>query len=926
MNYTRRGVRKQEQEILGLTERLYRKLSVMIFVIAIVAMVAVITIVGALGIGAFRGMLVSAPDISGMNVTPRGYSTFVYDIEGNQIAKLVSADSNRIPVTWEMVPKHMKDAFVAIEDERFYSHNGIDIYGIIRAFFEGVASGEFSQGASTITQQLLKNSVFTDWIGQEGVAKYRRKVQEQFLAVQLEKTMSKDDILLNYMNTVNLGQNTLGVQAASLRYFGKSVSELTLSEAACIAGITQNPAGYNPISHPEANEQRRERVLRKMLALEMISEAEYQEAMNDDVYSRIQVVNKEQEGSDITSYFVDALTVALLEDLMALGYTESQAYTLMYSSGLKIYSTQDPRIQKIADDIFADPANFPPYTQILLSYALTIEKADGTLENHSQEMLESYFKQFNAYYTRLYGTEEEAYAAVEEYKAAVMEEGDAVFDERITLTLQPQASLTIMDQRTGYVIAMVGGRGQKTASRTLNRATDTTRQPGSCFKVVSTFAPALDAADFTLASTVNDAPFAYENGRLVRNHWGAEYRGMYTVRNAIRDSANVVTVKTLTWITPQLGFDYLQKYGFTTLVASEQIGTQTYTDIQQSLALGGVTHGVTNVELNAAYAAMANGGVYCKPVYYTKVVDAQGNVLIDHTQPETHRVLKETTAWLMTSAMQDVVMHGTGGLASIGTTAVAGKTGTTTDNKDVWFSGYTDYYTATTWVGFDNNQELSNTTVASTLWAKVMSEVHAGLPWRDFTQPPGLTQATVCAISGKLPVPGLCDATLNTEWFEEGTVPTDPCDQHIAGDICMMTSREANTHCPFRQAGASWLPPVEPEAVAKGTRAAAGQAADESAMQMVVDENGNETMVRAKCIHDEAFWSRPDAEQVLHDQTLAFCTTAGFPADQAEAVATGFARACMDTWHNHHTVGNFFQAEAAAQQQQQQPEGGGDGN
>ena len=918
MDYTKRGVKRQEREILGLSEKLYRKLSVMIFNVAIVVMIAAIAISGALGLGAFRGMLQSAPDITGLSVTPRGYSTFVYDTEGNQIAKLVSADSNRIPVSWEMIPQTMKDAFVAIEDERFYQHNGIDIYGIIRAFFTGLESGEFNQGASTITQQLLKNNVFTDWIGQEGVAKYKRKVQEWFLAIQLEKTMSKDDILLNYMNTVNLGQNTLGVQAAALRYFGKSVSELTLSESACIAGITQNPSGYNPISHPEANAQRRTRVLNNMKEQGYITEAEYQQAMADDVYSRIQVVNREQEGSDITSYFVDALTVALLEDLMALGYSETQAFALMYAGGLKIYSTQDPRIQQIADEVFANPDNFPPYTQILLSYALTIEKADGTLENHSQEMLETYFKQFNANYNRLYATEEEAYAAVEEYKTAVMAEGDSVLDERVTLTLQPQASLTISDQRTGYVVAMVGGRGQKTASRTLNRATDTTRQPGSCFKVVSTFVPALDDAGFTLASTINDAPFAYENGRLVRNHWGGEYRGMYTIRNAIRDSANVVTVKTLTWITPQLGYDYLQNFGFTTLVGSEQIGTEIYSDIQQSLALGGITHGVTNVELNAAYAAMANGGVYCKPVYYTRVEDAQGNVLIDHTTPETHRVMKETTAWLITSAMQDVVRGGTGGLTNFGTTAIAGKTGTTTDDKDVWFSGYTDYYTATTWVGYDNNQQLINTSVASTLWRKVMEPVHAGLEWRDFTQPAGLVQATVCSISGKLCVPGLCDATQNTEWFEEGTVPEETCDQHIAGEICVMTHREANSFCPFRQAGAAWLPPVEPEAVAKGTRAAAGVAADESDIRIETDENGNERVVRNLCEHDEAFWSRPDAEQVIYNQTMEFLKTNGQSDEQAAQTAGPFAHDCVEQFAKDHTVRRFFPPPA-------EEGGGGDG-
>ncbi|MBQ4416126.1 MAG: hypothetical protein II868_00405, partial [Butyrivibrio sp.] len=676
-----------------------------------------------------------------------------------------------------------------------------------------------------------------------------------------------------------------------------------LSECACIAGITQNPAGYNPISHPEDNDARRLRVLKNMRDQGYITSEEHDKAAADDVYSRIQVVNKEQEGTDITTYFVDALTVALMDDLMGLGYNEAQAYTLMYSSGLKIYSTQDPRIQAIADEQFANPDNFPPYTLYLLSYALTVEKTDGTLENHSQEMLETYFKQFDGGFNRLFNEEEEARAAVEEYKAAVMAEGDKVYDERITITPQPQASLTIADQRTGRIVAMVGGRGAKEASRTLNRATDSTRQPGSCFKVVSTFAPALDSYGMTLATAINDAPFAYDNGRLVRNHWGGSYRGMYSIRNAIRDSANVVTVKTLTWITPQLGFDYLQLFGFTTLVDAMEVNGQIYTDIQQSLALGGITRGVKNVELNAAYATMANGGVYCKPVYYTKVLDNQGNVLIDHTVPETRRVLKETTAYLLTSAMQDVVTHGTGGATNFGTTAIAGKTGTTTDNKDVWFSGYSDYYTATTWVGFDNNAELLNTGVASTLWRAVMGPVHEGLEWRDFTQPAGITTATVCSQSGLLPIAGLCDGTLRSEMFEEGTVPTTTCNIHFSGRICFLSGSEANTHCPFSTAGVGTLAPAEPEQVARGSRG--GGTSVSIATTTEEDEQGNTVMTHVKCAHDAVYWTTPDIEQKLFLEAFNWLKQ-NYPEDISMTTAQAYAHGAVEQFRATGTIAYFF--------------------
>ena len=257
MNYGKRGIIQQARSLNSGTDKWGKKFSLFGFYILLSAILAAVIIGASAGIGVFNGIRDDAPDIGNINVTPTGFSTFVYDTDGNQIAKLVSTDSNRIPVTMDMIPENLAHAFVAIEDERFYDHNGIDIQGIIRAGFVGVTSGHFSEGASTITQQLLKNNVFSGWTNESFVESVKRKIQEQYLAVQLEKTMSKDEILLNYMNTINLGQNTLGVQAASLRYFNKPVNELNLSECACIAAITQNPSKFNPITNPDTNAERR---------------------------------------------------------------------------------------------------------------------------------------------------------------------------------------------------------------------------------------------------------------------------------------------------------------------------------------------------------------------------------------------------------------------------------------------------------------------------------------------------------------------------------------------------------------------------------------------------------------------------------------------------------------------------------------------
>ena len=889
MNYGSRGVRKKQAALNSTSVKWGKKIGILAVLLILLLLIGLAVMGASAGIGVFRGIIATAPDISNIDVTPSGYSTFVYDSEGNQIAKLVSTDSNRIPVTMSQVPDNLAHAFVAIEDERFYEHNGIDVIGILRAGFTGLSSGNFSQGASTITQQLLKNNVFTDWTSEDSMAdKVRRKLQEQYLALELEKVMKKDDILINYMNTINLGQNTLGVQAASLRYFGKDVSTLTLSECAVIAGITQNPSKYNPISHPDKNAERRSKVLGNMLEQGYVSQTDYDLAMADSVYERIQKVDSETTDDTINSYFVDALTDDVLADLVAAGYNETQAFTLLYSGGLKIFSTQDPKIQRICDDVFSNEENYPENTKWYLNYELTVQTASGDLTNFSTEKYRSYFRENkSSSFNLIYGSQDEAYEDIEIFKNAVLNPGDEVFDEFISMTPQPQVSITVEDQHTGHVVAMVGGRGTKAASRTLNRATDTMRQPGSTFKVVSTYAPALDSAGLTLATVQNDAPFNYSSGQPVRNWYGQTYRGLQSIREGIRESLNIVAVKTLTQITPQLGFDYLQNFGFTTLVERRETSSgQIFSDITQSLALGGVTNGVTNEELNAAYACIANNGTYIKPKLYTKITDHDGNVILDNTTPETRQVIKETTAFLLTDAMEDVVTSGTGASVNFGTTALAGKTGTTSDYNDVWFAGYSAYYTASCWTGYDNNTKLSGNeekNLAKKMWRLVMSQIHEELESKSFPVPPGIVTATVCSQSGKLPIAGLCDATLTTEYFAEGTVPTETCDVHYEGNICAYNNCPATENCPFKYWGVLARLPQEDPSLLSGS----------STSITTIDEEGNEIVTTEGampiCTHDEAFFANPDYEGVIAQQRaeLEVRIAEAAAAAAAEAAANG---------------------------------------
>ena len=821
MNYGKRSTSAKQKALNSKSTKNGRKLGVMFFKGFIACIIACIVVGACAGIGVIKGIIDAAPDITNINVSPDSYKSFMYDAEGTQIATLVESSSNRIYVKLEDVPIDLQHAFVAIEDERFYTHHGIDPRGILRAAITGLTSGEFSQGASTITQQLLKNNVFVGWTEESNfIDKVQRKLQEQYLAIQLEKEMSKEDIMENYLNTINLGQNTLGVQAASYRYFDKPVSDLTLSECAVIAGITKSPTGYNPITHPDANRERQEEVLEKMLEQEYISQEEYEEALADDVYSRIQVVNKEvEESTSYNTYFVDETINQVMTDLEEkLGYSHNQAYNLLYSGGLSIYTTQDPELQAICDEEFSDPDNYPAGTKVNLDYALTIQKADGTTENHSIEMLISHFKSKysddSSYddFDALFSSQETAAEYVEEYKADVMELGDEIIGERVEYVPQPQVSMTLIEQSTGYVKAIVGGRGDKTANLTLNRATDTTRSPGSTFKVISTYAPAIDAYGYTIADAIDDAPYTYENGRPVKNYASNRYHGLTSIRDNIVHSYNIPAVKVLTDITPQAGFDYARNnFHCESLVEGEyryvyENGEQVskyFTDIVQSLALGGITDGVTNLELTAAYAAIANGGVYNTPVFYTKVVDHDGNVILDNSEPESSRAIKETTAWLLTDVMKEVLTRGTSTVARFSGMSQAGKSGTSNDDRDVWFIGYTPYYTCGVWAGYDGNQELSSseTSYHKVLWREVMSRIHENLENVEFERPDNITTAIVCKKSGKLAVAGLCDtdprgSMVTTEYFEEGTEPTEYCDSHVRVTICAASGQLASQYCP----------------------------------------------------------------------------------------------------------------------------------
>lgn len=862
MNYGKKSVKRKKRKLQSTSRKMGRK-CMLTFTKVLLLFVLAGGIIGLCGgLGVFKGIIDSAPTITLEDASPTRYSSFIYDSDGNQIAKLIAADSNRVPVTMEQIPQDLADAFVAIEDERFYQHNGIDIMGILRAGMTAIKTGfKRQEGASTITQQLIKNTVLTTWTQEKTLGeRIKRKIQEQYLAIQLEKdTQDKSKILEQYMNTINLGQNTLGVQAASKRYFNKNVWDLSLSECATIAGITQNPSKYNPLTHPDKNQGRRDKVLNNMLEQGYITQAEYDEAQADTsaLYDRIQTANLEVGGdSAVDSYYADAVKEAVTEDLIAAGYSETQAYVMVYSGGLSIFSAMDPTIQAICDQAVSNEELYPDGTRWLLSYQLTYRdpnsEEEGGIVNISSEMYKKYYQDNgNKGFNLLYDSQEEAHSAIEAYKSATLPEGAEVIGESISLTPQPQISLVVEDQTTGYVVAMVGGRGTKEGNLTLNRATDTVRQPGSTFKIVSTYAPALDTAGMTLADVQVDGPFNYDSGRPVSNWYSSGYRGICSMRDGIRDSLNIVTVKFLTQITPRLGYEYLQKFGFTTLVDGLEKNGKIFSDVTQSLALGGITNGVKNIELNASYATIANGGQYIKPKLYTVVKDHDGNVILDNTSTEGTQVIKPSTAFLLTSAMQDVVTSGTGTSVNFGGMTIAGKTGTTSDYNDIWFSGYTPYYTCSTWTGYDNNTKLrqgAERSLAKKLWKEVMAQIHEGLENKSFPQPADIVAQTVCSKSGKLPT-ALCQGTLKTEYFAADTVPTENCDVHYQGNICAYSSLPAADACPFVTNGILEMLPENERILTGQTNPTAGPKTN-------------------MCQHTVEFMTTPGADAVIQQQRL----------------------------------------------------------
>ncbi|MBZ4646798.1 MAG: penicillin-binding protein family [Clostridia bacterium] len=705
----------------------FRFFSVFFKILLIIGLFAGVATAGILG-GTLYGYIDTTKELN-IDELKLNFTSFVYYIdpktgEAKELERLYG-EENRVWVDINSIPEHLKNAFIAIEDERFRKHFGVDIKRTLGATINYVFKRDASYGGSTITQQLVKNLT-----GDKEVSE-KRKIQEMWRAINLEKKYSKDQILELYLNTIYLSQGTNGVQAAANTYFDKDVSELTLAEAASIAGITQYPTYYDPFINPENNKKKQEIVLKKMFELGYINKDEYEKALNEKLNFK---KGSNQQRTSKQSYFVDQVINDVLNDLQKeKGYSKAIASKMLYTGGLKIYATIDPTIQNAMDKVFKDPKNFP---QI---------------------------------------------------------KGD----------IQPEAAMLIMDPYTGQVKGMVGGRGEKTAKRTLNRATQTVRQPGSAIKPIGVYAPALEYGLITPATVIDDVPITI-NGWSPKNY-DNKFHGLTPIRTAIEWSRNIPAVKVLDKLGIDNSFNFLKtNVAITSLVEREkrQDG-KIYTDKNlNSLALGGLTDGISVLEMTAAYVPFVNNGKYTSPYTYTKVLDYEGKVLLEKKK-KTHIAMSEQTAFLMTQMLKSVVQQGTGTPARLSNNMpAAGKTGTTSDDKDRWFVGFTPYYVAATWFGYDEPKEIkvSGTNPAIVLWRAVMDEIHKGLEVKDFPQPLGIVQAQVCIDDGKKPTE-LCykdprGPRVRTEYFKKGTEPKEECTVHVLEKVDKNNNLLANEYCP----------------------------------------------------------------------------------------------------------------------------------
>lgn len=714
----------KENELVKIEKKKFTKKHPKIAMILRILLLIVI-IIAVIGTGILVGMLYGGWgddfEITKEELVIGSSNSIILDKDGNKLAEL-SGDENRKIIKLDQMPQNLKNAYVAIEDERFYKHSGVDFKRTAAAVVQYVLhSGKSSFGGSTITQQLVKNITKDD--EKTGIEGILRKVKEWAKAYQIERMLSKDQILELYLNIIFVGgSNNLGVEVGAEYYFNKPASDLDLAECAFLAGINNSPNSYNPYGEKDNTEKIKNRtktVLNKMKELGMIKQEEYDEAVKK-VEEGLKFQKAENMGS-IYSYHTDAAIAQVIEDVAKeKGISKSLASTYVYSSGLTIYSTQDSALQSKMDEVMVNNSS---------SYTRKSKQVEGATS---------------------------------------------------------QSAMVIIDNTTGYVVGVKGGLGEKNESRGLNRATQSPRQTGSSIKPLTSLVPGINEGVITPATIYDDNSTDFGIKGWTPKDYNA-FKGLVSVRSAITTSQNIPFIKIVAELTPAKSAEYLEKMGVTSL-------SETDKQVLAATSIGGFSNGITPLEMAGAYATIANNGTYRKPLFYTKVTDSDGNTVLEAKQ-DTEQVISEQAAYVIKDLLKSVVQSGTATYCKISGIDVAAKTGTTNNNYDKWLCGFTNYYTAATWYGFDQNEEVTGSTnVAGRIWAAVMSKVHEGKDKTTFERPSGIVTETICRQSGRKAT-SKCTDTYQ-EIFIEGKVP-DECNGHAnSAEVCSETGLLANEFCP----------------------------------------------------------------------------------------------------------------------------------
>ncbi len=727
----------------------------------IIALCVGLALLGAV-IGIAKAFVDTAPTLDLAALDAQDKTSFIYDSEGNLITDYKGTE-DRIMVSIDEIPEMLQNAFIAVEDARFYEHNGVDVKRIVGALVANFTSGS-TQGGSTITQQLIKQTVLSS------EQSYKRKLQEAYLAMELETRYTKKQILESYLNTIFLGGSYYGVRVAAYGYFGKELDQLTLRECAMLAGLTRSPNYYNPRSNfytrntegsntPDITNNRTDYVLRQMRENGLITAQQYNAALDRSTAS---VLEKSPASTDMYAYphyveYAISDVVDTFLDLNGLEDTSANRYAMenkLRTGGYSVYLCLDTEIQEIVEDTLANWSDYPrlrdPSDKVYQS-----RNADGT------------------------------YTEIE----------------------QPQAAACVFDYRTGELKAIVGGRYKPTTRKTLNRASGMTMPVGSSIKPLTVYAPAIDLgaspASIAYNMPVPISGWKDSSGKdsWPKNYGGGGYKGPQSFRSALRNSYNTAAAQILmTYVGVSRSVEYLHLMG----IPDKNINADPF-----GLALG--SSGITPVQMAVAFGTIANKGVYQQPLSFSRIVDSNGNVVVDmHQQQDRHQVFKPSTAYLVVDMLKEAVQSGTGTKAKISSQVVAGKTGTNSDSKGVFFAGMTGWYSASVWIGHDNYKALSSKATggnaAAPLWQSFMEKIHKAknLDSREIIDGTpsdyNLVRVTTCGVSGQLATDA-CYNDVNgyktiTDYWSADSVPTAYCSMHKSVSICTESGLLATDYCP----------------------------------------------------------------------------------------------------------------------------------